>query len=83
MNGVPLLVFPGPIFERRFNARKIQQAGAGVMGEANEFTVEWILQAIEKQPACALKASQLREHIRSYGGAKAAVKTMEDWSSGK
>jgi hypothetical protein len=25
--GVPLLVFPGAIFERRFNARKLQQAG--------------------------------------------------------
>lgn len=77
---VPLLIFPGPIFERRFNARKIKQAGAGLMGEVNEFTVEWINRALENQPAYALKALQLGERIRSYGGAKAAVKAMQDWS---
>ncbi|MGD8604565.1 MAG: glycosyltransferase, partial [Anaerolineales bacterium] len=27
---VPLLIFPGPIFERRYNARKVQEAGAGL-----------------------------------------------------
>src|SRR6266545_2803496 len=40
--GVPLLTFPGPIFERRFNAQKVQQAGAGLMGEVTDFTVRWL-----------------------------------------
>jgi UDP:flavonoid glycosyltransferase YjiC (YdhE family) len=81
MNGVPLLVFPGPIFECRFNARKIQETGAGLMGEVNEFTVDWIARALENQPACAGKAAQLGTRIRSLGGAKAAVEAMQGWIS--
>jgi UDP:flavonoid glycosyltransferase YjiC (YdhE family) len=79
VNDVPLLIFPGPIFERRFNARKIQSAGAGLMGEANEFTPEWIQVALTKQTICAEKAAQLGMKIRSYGGAKAVVEAMEQW----
>ncbi len=75
--GVPLLIFPGPIFERRFNARKVQEAGAGVMGELNEFTTEWLCAAFKKQAACASRAKTLGERIRSYGGARAAVDAIE------
>lgn len=81
LNGVPLLVFPGPIFERRYNARKVQAAGAGLMGELNEFTPEWIGSALNNQTACAEKASQLSERIRAYGGAPAAVDAMGRWVS--
>lgn len=81
MNGVPLMVFPGPIFERRYNARKVREAGAGLMGEVNEFTLEWTARALENQVACAAKAAQLGKRIRSYGGARAAVAAMERWIS--
>ncbi len=74
-----LLIFPGPIFERRFNARKIQAAGLGLMGEANEFTLEWIHAALAEQTTCAEKATQLGMIIRSYGGAIAAVEAIEQW----
>jgi UDP:flavonoid glycosyltransferase YjiC (YdhE family) len=80
VNDVPLLIFPGPIFERRFNARKIQATGAGLMGEVDEFTPEWIKAALEKQATCAERATWLGEKIRSYGGAIAAVEAMEQWS---
>ena len=78
-NDVPLLIFPGPIFERRFNARKIQAAGAGLLGEANEFTPEWICAALAKHTTCAEKATQLGMITRSYGGAVAAIEVMEQW----
>ena len=78
VNHVPLLIFPGPIFERRFNARKIQAAGAGLMGEANQFTPEWIRAALETRSASA-QAKELGEKICSYGGATAAVGAMEQW----
>jgi hypothetical protein len=45
---VPLILFPGPIFERRFNARKIQNNGAGQMGELPNFTEEWLQAALAK-----------------------------------
>jgi UDP:flavonoid glycosyltransferase YjiC (YdhE family) len=79
VNHVPLLIFPGPIFERRFNARKLQAAGAGLMGETNDFTPEWIHTALEKQAACAERAKELGEKIRLCGGATAAVEAMDQW----
>jgi UDP:flavonoid glycosyltransferase YjiC (YdhE family) len=78
-HGVPLLVFPGAIFERRYNAQKVEQAGAGRMGEINEFTVEWLRASLERQSAYATGAIALGKHIRSYGGATAAVEAIEKW----
>ena len=75
--GVPLLIFPGAIFERRFNACKVQEAGAGLMGESNEFSVDWLKSALKKQAECADNARKLGERIRSFGGAPAVVEAME------
>ena len=79
MHGVPLLIFPGAIFERRYNAQKVEQAGAGRMGEANEFTVEWLQASLGHQPEYATRATALGKRIRSYGGATAAVAAIEKW----
>jgi UDP:flavonoid glycosyltransferase YjiC (YdhE family) len=76
---VPLLIFPGAIFERRYNALKVAQAGAGLMGEVDEFTVEWLRAALEHQADCANRAATLGERIRSYGGAAAAVEAISRW----
>ncbi len=76
LNGVPLLVFPGPVFERRFNARKVQEARAGWMGERDQFTAGWLKQALASRQRCAPKAARLGERIRSYGGADAAVEAI-------
>jgi UDP:flavonoid glycosyltransferase YjiC (YdhE family) len=75
-HGVPLIIFPGPIFERRFNAQKVREAGAGLMGEMNEFTVAWLQATIEKHPEFAPKTAELGERICSYGGAFAAVNAI-------
>ena len=76
---VPLIVFPGPIFERRFNARKVQDAGAGLMGESDQFTEEWLRSALARRAECAAGAANLGARIRSYGGAAAAVAAIEAW----
>ncbi|MBN1430531.1 MAG: hypothetical protein JXB07_19325 [Anaerolineae bacterium] len=76
---VPLIIFPGSVFEQRFNARKVWETGAGVMGESGEFTPRWIEQAMEKRDECALHATRLGECIRSYGGARAAVDAIAGW----
>jgi UDP:flavonoid glycosyltransferase YjiC (YdhE family) len=78
-HGVPLIVFPGAIFERRYNAEKVEQAGAGLMGEVNEFNVRWLRAAMKQQSACAAQAARLAERIRSYGGAAAAVTAIAQW----
>jgi len=80
--GVPLIIFPGPIFERRYNAQKVERAGAGVMGELDQFSPDWLEGVMQHQKAYAEKARDLKKKILSLGGAHAAVKRMEEWLSG-
>ena len=71
--GVPLLIFPGPIFERRINAKKVQMTGSGLMGEIDQFTPGWLRNALSQQAGCTLRAAALSGRICSYGGPDAAV----------
>jgi UDP:flavonoid glycosyltransferase YjiC (YdhE family) len=73
MNSVPLMIFPGSIYERRYNARKVQAAGAGWIGELDEFNLEWLRASLASYPICVPQAARLGHVIRSYGGASAAV----------
>jgi hypothetical protein len=73
MNSVPLMIFPGSSDERRFNAGKVQSAGAGWMGEEDEFNLEWLRASLASYPICVPQAARLGHVIRSYGGAPAAV----------
>ncbi len=77
--GVPLIVFPGPVFERRHNARRVAMHGAGVWAELPDFTAEWIRAQFPKQPKLAAGAAKLGKRVESYGGAAAALKAMEAW----
>lgn len=77
---VPLIVFPGPIFERRFNAGMVERAGAGYFGERSDFREDWLTQAIRGRAPCAACAAALGEKIRAMGGASKAVELMEAWS---
>jgi UDP:flavonoid glycosyltransferase YjiC (YdhE family) len=79
LNDVPLLIFPGPIFERRYNARKVQEAGAGLWGESDQFTVEWLGTAMARQREILPGTAALGARLRSYGGPQAAVKAIEGW----
>lgn len=76
-HGVPLLVFPGPIFERRFNASKVQAAGAGMMAEIDQFTPQWLRTALGRRSEFALQAAVLGEKINSYGGPRQAVEAIK------
>jgi len=78
-NSVPLIVFPGPIFERRYNARKVAQNGAGYMGELPEFTSEWFAAQLDRHSECAQHAVELAKKINALGGARAAVNALEKW----
>ena len=77
---VPLIIFPGPIFERRYNAQKVADAGAGLMGELADFNPSWLAAALARQTECADHAAALGTQIRSYGGPPDAVETMAAWA---
>jgi UDP:flavonoid glycosyltransferase YjiC (YdhE family) len=75
--GVPLVLFPGPVFERRENARRVSAAGAGVVAEASRFESGWLrdvmLRAAEFRPA----AQELGRRIDAAGGPPAAIDAIE------
>ncbi len=77
INRVPLIIFPGPIFERRFNARMVHKFGAGIFGELPDFNEIWLKKIIEDREKYANKAKELGEKILSYKGAVTAIKSME------
>ncbi|MCE1252438.1 MAG: hypothetical protein LWX83_02690 [Anaerolineae bacterium] len=77
--GVPLLILPGPIFERRFNAGQVQKAGAGYMGELPDFNSAWLQTAFLKQKESAAQAAALGQKINSLGGARQAVEAINNW----
>jgi UDP:flavonoid glycosyltransferase YjiC (YdhE family) len=68
-----------PYVPRRYNARKVEAAKAGIMGEVNMFTVDWLREAFRKQKECASQAKILRQRINSYDGPDAAVDAIQNW----
>lgn len=78
MQGVPLLIFPGAVFERRFNAHMVEQSGSGFMGESDEFTVSWIQDKMKHYNDLHQKCQELGKKIASSGGPGLAVKSMEE-----
>ena len=83
INRVPLIIFPGPIFERRFNARMVHKSGAGIFGELPDFNTIWLKKIIDNREPYANKAKELGEKILSYNGAETAIKAMEIFCSKK
>jgi len=77
--GVPLILFPGPIFERRYNARKVQNLGAGVMGESSNFTKQWLDIAFKSHEQYKTGAKKIAPAFEGYGGANRAVEKMIEW----
>jgi hypothetical protein len=77
--GVPLLLFPGPIFERRFNASKVAENGAGFMGELSDFNAAWIRDKFERRAELRDGTARLKASFARMGGASDAVKAAEDW----
>jgi UDP:flavonoid glycosyltransferase YjiC (YdhE family) len=77
LNGTPLIVFPGPIFERRFNARMVAARGGGLFAELGNFNEAWLAGAMRDRSRYAEQTRALGTRIASLGGPEAAVEIME------
>jgi len=77
--GVPLLCFPGAIFERRYNAEMVMKNGAGMMGEASDFNPEWIRAHYDKRQDFAEGVRKLKGDFLRYHGAPYAVERIIRW----
>jgi UDP:flavonoid glycosyltransferase YjiC (YdhE family) len=75
-SGVPLVIFPGAIFERRFNASMVQKAGAGLFLELSSFSEERLGEALKRRDACLGPARELGEKIRGYDGPSLVLAAM-------
>ena len=54
-------------------------AGAGFMGEVDQFTPDWFADVLTQQEMAATRARGLAHSISSLGGARAAVSAMGKW----
>jgi hypothetical protein len=77
--GVPLLVFPGAIFERRANARSVERAGGGFMGERSDFNPAWIKDKLARIDALSGSVRSLRAAFRRYRGPAEAYERIKRW----
>lgn len=68
LSGVPLVIFPGNIWERRYNAKKIQQAGAGKMGEVKDFNPQWISNICGNPEPYREHSARLGAALKKTGG---------------
>jgi uncharacterized protein (TIGR00661 family) len=76
-HNIPLIMFPGAIFERRFNAKKIQEFGAGVFAELPDFNVKWLNNILSKRDKYIQNTTALKNKIIKYNGALSAVEAIE------
>lgn len=76
---VPQIIFPGKVFERRYNADSILKAQAGMVIE--EFTAEAIadaLKTIVADESIRRNATDLRLRLSKLGGAERIVATIAE-----
>ncbi|NDJ54445.1 MAG: hypothetical protein GYB68_15350 [Chloroflexi bacterium] len=79
--GMPVIMFPGNNFERRFQAEHIERNGAGFMGEDDQFNVEWLNGALSYRDEIAHIAARLGESVEKFGGAPQAIREVARWAS--
>lgn len=79
--GVPAIVVPGSHYERRYNALRIAEMGAGVCTDVldlrpSRFRVR--LREVLKDPSYKKAALAARDLLHSYGGSAAAADIVEE-----
>ncbi len=78
--GVPQIVVPGTVFERRYNAGSVARLGAGVTLETDEFQPERlraIVQQFQADPGYRRRALRAGVTLLELGGAAKVVDVLE------
>ena len=77
--GVPLIIFPSFIFERRLNAESVKSLGCGYLGEMTDFNEEWIADKIESIDKLKAKTKEIQSKFKNYSGTDTAYKYIMEW----
>ncbi len=84
--GVPQIVCPGRVFERKYNAESIVSLGAGIRMEAEDFTADALsacMHEFEQNGFYAQNAKKAGEDLLSLGGVKSAVHAIMNLAESK
>lgn len=82
--GVPQIICPGYVFERKYNAYSLERKKAGIVLKTSDFTAENVskaLSAFENDRTYQKNAQSLGQNLQKLGGAKAVVAAMTDYLS--
>lgn len=80
LSGVPQIVCPGRVFERKYNAQSVVSLCAGIQMEAENFTADALaaaLQEFEQNGSWAQNANKAGDDLLALGGVKTAVRALE------
>ena len=86
LHGVPQLVVPGKVFERKYNAKSIAEHHAGLMIEEHEFTAETIRNKAKKimeEDTMIASAQELGRKLAKAGGAGKIIRGIESFKKMK
>lgn len=79
LNGVPQMVVPGKVFERKYNAESIASAGAGAVLDHNDFKAENVRALAGRlmdDEAMRQAAADLGNKLRAAGGVETIVRAL-------
>ena len=80
VNGVPQIIFPGKVFERKFNAQSIENIGAGFYlceKDFNPETISLTIEKLEKDNSFKNNAQKHGVELLRLGGASKLIDIME------
>ncbi|QTL97779.1 UDP-glucoronosyl and UDP-glucosyl transferase [Iocasia frigidifontis] len=83
--GVPQIVCPGKIFERKYNAQSIDKIGAGKILLEKEFkssSIKNIIKEFNQTKKYYKNAKKLGEQLKKFGGAEKIVEVIEKLHNG-
>ncbi len=81
--GVPLIMFPGPIFERRYNAQQVESLRCGYMGELSDFNAEWLRKKLREITKLEKNIHSVQKEFQRYNGTETAYNRIMDWMQKK
>jgi len=82
-HGVPMILSPGYVFERCFNAKSIARLGAGLILPPSDFTAEKVREAVERtasDPIYGARAAALGARMSEFRGAEAILDRLSELS---
>jgi UDP:flavonoid glycosyltransferase YjiC (YdhE family) len=80
LSGTPQLIYPGKVFERRYNAESIDKAGAGISAPEKDFNsgkMSDYIKSLVNDESFSKTSRELGKELRKLGGAAKTLSVIE------